>query len=229
MRIDLNCDLGEGSPCDVDLLDVVTSANVACGYHAGDAATMSAICDAARARGVVIGAQVSYPDRKGFGRRAMELPAAELTAHVLYQIGALSAFGRVAYVKPHGALYHRILDDEQQAAALVAAVVRLDPGMPLVTIRWSVAASAAFDAGVQVVAEGFADRAYAGAGRLTDRSSPGAVLIDPQAVAAQAVSLARNDSVRTLCIHSDTSGAVGLARAVRFGLESAGVEVAAFA
>lgn len=229
MRIDLNADLGEGSPYDVELLDVVTSANVACGYHAGDAPTMAAVCAAAVARGVVVGAQVSYPDREGFGRRPMDLPAADLTAHIVYQIGALSAFGPVSYVKPHGALYHRILDDESQAAAVVAALLRYDDALSLLTLPGSVAESVAEAAGVRVVGEGFPDRAYLPSGLLAPRSSPGAVISDPVAVAASAVRLAGVDGVHSLCVHSDTPGAVELARAVRSALESGRVEVAAFA
>lgn len=226
--MDLNADLGEGAGGDLELLEVVTSANVACGYHAGGAPTMDAVCAAARARGVVIGAQVSYPDREGFGRRSMDLPAADLTAHVLYQIGALAAFAPVSYVKPHGALYHRILDDREQARAVVAGAARYDGALALLTMPGSVAASVAEVAGLRVVAEGFPDRAYLPSGRLAPRSSPGAVVADASAVAANALRLARADGVGSLCVHSDTPGAAQLARAVRASLESAGIEVRAF-
>lgn len=228
MAVDLNCDLGEGSAYDLDLLDLVTSASVACGYHAGDAVTMAEIAAAALGRRVVVGAQVSYPDREGFGRRPMDLPSAELTAHVLYQLGALSAFGPVSYVKPHGALYHRIVDDESQAAAVVAALRRYDRPLPLLTLPGSVAWSVAEAAGVPLVGEGFPDRTYLPTGRLAPRSSPSAVIDDPAEVAANAVRLAATSAVRSLCLHSDTPGAPALARAVRTALESAGVPVMAF-
>ncbi len=229
MPVDLNCDLGEGCGNDLDLLGVVTSANVACGFHAGDAATMSSVVAAALERGVVVGAQVSYADREGFGRRRLDVPAEVLTADVLYQIGALAAFGRVSYVKPHGALYNRVVDDEAQAAALVDALIRYDGRLPLVTLPDSAAAAAAAAAGVPVVCEGFADRAYTPAGRLLPRSSAGAVITDGAAAAAQAVELACGGRVRSICVHSDTPRAVELAHAVREALESAGIEVAAFA
>jgi len=229
VRVDLNCDLGEGSAYDLELLDVVTSANVACGYHAGDAPTMSSVTAAALRRGVVVGAQVSYPDREGFGRRPMDLPSDELTAHVLYQLGALAVFGPVAYLKPHGALYHRIAADKEQAQAVVAALIRYDGALPLLTLPGSVAAAVAAAAGVPAVLEGFADRAYAADGRLLPRSSPGALITDADAVAAQSVTLARSGLVGSLCVHSDTPGAAELARAVRSALESAGIEVTAFA
>jgi len=229
MRVDLNCDLGEGFGNDLDLLGVVTSANVACGFHAGDPVTMSSVVAAALSRGVVVGAQVSYADREGFGRRSLDLPPEVLTADVLYQIGALAAFGPVSYVKPHGALYNRIVDDEEQAAAVVAAMLRYDARLPLLTLPGSAAASAAAAAGVPVVCEGFADRAYTPDGRLLPRSSEGAVITDIAQAAAHAVELARGGRVRSICVHSDTTGAVELARAVRAALELVGIEVAAFA
>ena len=229
MRVDLNCDLGEGFGNDLELLEVVTSANVACAFHAGDAAAMDRVVRAATGRGVAVGAQVAYADRQGFGRRRRDVPAEVLTADVLYQIGALAAFGPVAYVKPHGALYNRIVDDEEQAAAVVAALLRYDGTLPLLTLPGSVAASAAKAAGVPVVGEGFADRRYTPAGRLLPRSVEGAVLTDTAEVAAHAVELARSGTVRSICVHSDTSGAVELALGVRRALESAGHEVAAFA
>jgi UPF0271 protein len=229
MRMDLNCDLGEGFGNDLGLLDVVTSANVACGFHAGDAVTMSSVVAAAMSRGVVVGAQVSYADREGFGRRRLDVAPEVLTADVLYQIGALAAYGPVSYVKPHGALYNRIADDEEQAAAVVAALARYDGRLSLLTLPDSAAASAAAAAGVPVVCEGFADRAYTPAGRLLPRCSAGAVITDGAAAAAQAVELACGGRVRSICVHSDTPRAVELAHAVREALESAGVVVAAFA
>ena len=249
--MDLNSDLGEGYGRwalgdDAALLEVVTSANVACGFHAGDPATIDRTVRAAVERGVAVGAQVSYPDLVGFGRREIDVPPDELTADVLYQLGALEAFAkaagsRVRYVKPHGALYNRIARDPVQAAAVVEAIRRYDPALPLLTLPGSVAMEAAGEAGIPSVAEGFADRAYTAEGRLVSRREPGAVLHDPEQVAARAVVMATEHrveaaggeqvavEVRSLCVHGDTPGAVDLARAVRTALEHAGVTLEAFA
>jgi UPF0271 protein len=249
--LDLNSDLGEGYGRwalgdDAALLEVVTSANVACGFHAGDPATIDRTVGTAVERGVAIGAQVSYPDLVGFGRREIDVPPDDLTADVLYQLGALEAFARAAgsrvrYVKPHGALYNRIARDPVQAAAVVEAIRRYDPTLPLLTLPGSAAMEAAREAGVQAVGEGFADRAYTGEGRLVSRREPGAVLHDPDQVAARAVAMATEGrvgtvdggevavEVRSLCVHGDTPGAVDLARAVRAALEEAGVALEAFA
>lgn len=237
-EIDLNCDLGEGYGAwtlgdDAALLGLVSSANIACGFHAGDPRTMTRTVAAAAERGVAVGAQVSYPDLVGFGRRAMDVAPEDLTADVLYQLGALAGIARasgtaVRYVKAHGALYHRVAADPRQAAAVVEAVRRYDAGLPLLTLPGSVAAEVAAAAGVPVVAEGFADRAYAADGTLVPRDQPGAVLTDPAEVAARAVELATGRAVRSLCLHSDTPGAVDLARAVRSALDAAGVSVRAF-
>ena len=249
--MDLNSDLGEGYGRwalgdDAALLEVVTSANVACGFHAGDPATIDRTVRAAVERGVAVGAQVSYPDLVGFGRREIDVPPDELTADVLYQLGALEAFAkaagsRVRYVKPHGALYNRIARDPVQAAAVVEAIRRYDPALPLLTLPGSVAMEAAGEAGIPSVGEGFADRAYTAEGRLVSRREPGAVLHDPQQVAARAVVMAIEHrveaaggeqvavEVRSLCVHGDTPGAVDLARAVRTALEHAGVTLEAFA
>ena len=249
--MDLNSDLGEGYGRwalgdDAALLEVVTSANVACGFHAGDPATIDRTVRAAVERGVAVGAQVSYPDLVGFGRREIDVPPDELTADVLYQLGALEAFAkaagsRVRYVKPHGALYNRIARDPVQAAAVVEAIRRYDPALPLLTLPGSVAMEAAGEAGIPSVGEGFADRAYTAEGRLVSRREPGAVLHDPEQVAARAVVMAIEHrveaaggeqvavEVRSLCVHGDTPGAVGLARAVRTALEHAGVTLEAFA
>src|ERR1700710_581455 len=187
--IDLNCDLGESygawtlgdTDADDALLRVVTSANVACGFHAGDPTTLHRTVDAAAQAGVVIGAQVSYPDLVGFGRRAMDVAHDDLVADVLYQVGALEAFcrvagTRVAYVKPHGALYNRVADDATQAAAVAEAVSRSDPSLPVLTLPGSALANAAAEAGLTVIGEGFADRAYTAEGRLASRREPGSVL-----------------------------------------------------
>ena len=249
--MDLNSDLGEGYGRwalgdDAALLEVVTSANVACGFHAGDPATIDRTVRTAVERGVAVGAQVSYPDLVGFGRREIDVPPDQLTADVLYQLGALEAFAkaagsRVRYVKPHGALYNRIARDPVQAAAVVEAIRRYDPALPLLTLPGSVAMEAAGEAGIPSVAEGFADRAYTAEGRLVSRREPGAVLHDPEQVAARAVVMAIEHrveaaggeqvavEVRSLCVHGDTPGAVDLARAVRTALEHAGVTLEAFA
>lgn len=249
--MDLNSDLGEGFGAwslgdDLALLDVVTSANVACGFHAGDPRTMEGTVAAAAERGVVIGAQVSYPDMVGFGRRAMEVAPADLSADVLYQLGALEAFARVAgtavrYVKPHGALYNRCVTDPVQAGAVADAVRLYDPSLPVLTLPGSALARAAQAAGVPVVAEGFADRAYTADGRLVPRGEPGAVVDDEAEVVARAVRMVGEGRVEaygggtvemrvaSLCVHGDTPGAAALARAAREGLEAAGVTLRAFA
>ena len=249
--IDLNADLGESFGAwrlgnDESLLLLVTSANIACGFHAGDPLTIRRACAGAVAAGVAIGAQVSYRDLAGFGRREMVVPADELTAEILYQIAALDGIartegGKVAYVKPHGALYNRAITDPVQAAAIAAAVAADDAALPLLTLPGGEAARAAAAAGLAVVAEAFADRAYQSDGTLVPRGRPGAVLTDPGIVAARAVAMATRHVVvsatgaeiaaapRSLCIHGDTDGAVLLARTVRQALQEAGVRVAPFA
>lgn len=248
--IDLNADLGEGFgrwrlTDDEALLSVVTSANVACGFHAGDPVTMRRVCELAAARGVRIGAQVSYRDLAGFGRRAMDVPPDELAAEVAYQIGALEVFARaagsaVAYVKPHGALYNRAVRDAGQAAAITAGV-RLAGGLPVLGLPGSELLAAARAAGLRTVEEAFADRAYTGDGTLVPRTEPGAVVDEPEAVVARSVEIAREGRVtaatgrtvavaaRSLCLHGDTPGAARLAGRVREALEAAGVRVEAFA
>jgi UPF0271 protein len=240
--MDLNADLGEGFGAwslgdDDGLLDVVTSANVACGFHAGDPSIMRRVCAAAAGRGVAIGAQVGYRDLAGFGRRRMDVDPAELTADVLYQLGALEAFARVAgsrvrYVKPHGALYNTAADDPVQAAAVVAAVHAYDPAMPLLALPGSAMETAAHEAGLPFVAEAFADRAYRRTGRLVPRGEPGAVVGDPATVVDRALGFAQRGAVpaaaRSLCLHGDTPGAVELAVRVRRALTDAGVELAPF-
>jgi UPF0271 protein len=248
--IDLNADLGEGFgrwrlTDDEQLLSVVTSANVACGFHAGDAATMRRVCELAAERGVRIGAQVSYRDLAGFGRRAMDVPSAELTAEAAYQIGALEVFARaagarVAYVKPHGALYNRVVHDEEQAAAVVDGVRLADAALPVLGLPSSRFLKLAERAGLPTVTEAFADRSYTEEGTLVPRTEAGAVITDPEAVVERSVGLARFGIVtsrsgeriavraRSLCLHGDTPGAVDLARRVRARLESSGVRVEAF-
>ncbi|MFF4651545.1 LamB/YcsF family protein [Streptomyces sp. NPDC001380] len=252
--IDLNADLGEGFGRwtlteDEALLSVVTSANVACGFHAGDPSTMRRVCGWAAERGVRIGAQVSYHDLAGFGRRAMEVPPEELADEIAYQIGALEMFARaagsrVSYVKPHGALYNRVVADAEQAAAVVAGVARAGAlcggPLPVLGLPGSELLKAAGGAGLPVVAEAFADRAYTAAGTLVPRRDAGAVVHDAEAVLVRAVAMAREGRVtavtgeavrvraRSLCVHGDTPGAADLAVRLREALVGAGVRVEAF-
>ena len=248
--IDLNSDLGEGFGIwqlgdDVALLEIVTSANVACGFHAGDPPTLRTVCSAAVQKGVAIGAQVSYPDLHGFGRRYLDIDPRELRDAVLYQLGALDAFAQVAgsevaYVKPHGALYHATIEHEAQAQAVVAAAIEYDPSLAVLGPPGSALLRCAEEAGLEPVVEAFADRAYLRDGRLVPRSDPDALVLDPAEVAARAVRLATEHEVvavdgsvvkipvRSLCVHGDSPGAVGLARAVRQALETAGVGVHPF-
>ena len=248
--MDLNADLGEGFGVwrlgdDTALLDIVTSANVACGFHAGDPVTMRRVCGLAATRGVAIGAQVGYRDLAGFGRRRIDIAADELGADVLYQLGALDAFAsvvgtRVRYLKPHGALYNTAADDPVQARAVISAVVRYDPTMPVLGLPGSALAGAADAAGVPFVAEAFVDRAYTAEGRLVPRTVPGAVQCDEAMVVAQALSIARDAAViaadgtsvdvraASLCLHGDTPGAVAIARSVRAALLELGATLAPF-
>jgi 5-oxoprolinase (ATP-hydrolysing) subunit A len=241
--VDLNSDLGEGFGIwrlgdDEALLSIVTSANVACGFHAGDPSTMRRVCDTATARGVAIGAQVGYRDLAGFGRRRIDVDPGELRDEVLYQIGALSAFGEVRYVKPHGALYNTAAVDEVQAGAVVAAVSQVN--LPVLCQPGSVLARLAGEAGLRVVAEGFADRGYLPDGRLVPRSSPGALVSDVDDVVARAVRMAVDGvvvgvdgttidmPVESLCVHGDTPGAVTLAERVAAALRERRVPLLTF-
>ncbi|MDT4899601.1 MAG: 5-oxoprolinase (ATP-hydrolyzing) subunit [Pseudonocardiales bacterium] len=249
--IDLNADLGEGFGVwrlgdDDGLLDVVTSANVACGFHAGDPRTMRRVCATALQRGVAIGAQVGYRDLAGFGRRRMDIGAEDLSADVLYQLGALDACARAAgthvgYVKPHGALYNTAVDDLAQAEAVASAVAAFDRTLPLLALPGSALAEAAHGAGLPFVAEVFADRAYLPSGRLVPRGQKGAVIEDPYEVVARAATFALHQRVtandgstlsidaRSICVHGDTPGAVYLATEIRRTLVDAGVTLAPFA
>ncbi|MFI1503088.1 LamB/YcsF family protein [Streptomyces platensis] len=248
--IDLNADLGEGFgrwqlTDDEALLSVVTSANVACGFHAGDPATMRRVCELAAERGVVIGAQVSYRDLAGFGRRAMDVPPDELAAEITYQIGALEVFARAAgarvgYVKPHGALYNRCVHDEEQARAVVDGIRAAGGGLPVLGLPGSRLHEAAARAQLPVVGEAFADRGYTPEGTLVPRREPGAVIHDPAEVVKRALGMARDQAVtardgrrvavtaRSLCLHGDTPGAADLARRVRSELTAAGVHIRSF-
>jgi UPF0271 protein len=248
--IDLNADLGESFGSwrmgdDAALLQVVTSASIACGFHAGDPPTMVRTVALAAEHGVTVGAHVGYRDLAGFGRRFIDVEPADLATEVTYQLAALAGICRVAgtalrYVKPHGALYHAIARHRGQAEAVVAAMRGFDPALVLLGQPGSLALELAAEAGLPVASEAFADRGYAPDGTLLPRGSEGAVLTDPDEVARRVVRLVttgylsssqglvavRADSV---CVHGDTPGAVAMARAVRSALEDAGVGVGAFA
>ena len=249
-RIDLNADLGEAFGAwtlgdDDALLEVITSANVACGFHAGDPTVLRRTCERAVERGVVIGAQVGYRDLAGFGRRFVDMDPHDLTNDVLYQLGALEAFARVAgtqvrYVKPHGALYNATVGHEAQARAVVDAVVAHDPALPVLGLPGSALLRAAEAAGLRPVAEGFADRGYTPDGGLVPRRKSGALVHDPAEVAERAVRMAVEGTVlavdgstvraavASLCVPGDPPGAVELARAVRTALAAAGVDLQPF-
>ncbi|WP_084026431.1 LamB/YcsF family protein [Mycobacterium avium] len=248
--IDLNADLGEGFGVwclgdDDAMLGIVSSANVACGFHAGDPAGLLRVCRSAAQRGVRVGAQVSYRDLAGFGRRFIDVAAEELLADVVYQIGALQAIAHAAgssvcYVKPHGALYNTIVTHPAQAAAVAEAVRLVDPGLPVLGMAGSVFFDEAASRGLRVVAEAFADRAYRQDGRLVSRREPGAVLADPAAIAERVLAMVDTGAVTTVdgtrlelsvesvCVHGDSPGAVQIATAVRDRLRAAGVEIRAF-
>ncbi|KRD05235.1 hypothetical protein ASE48_18775 [Mycobacterium sp. Root265] len=250
MTVDLNADLGEGFGVwtlgdDDAMLDIVTSANVACGFHAGDPAGLLRVCRAAAQRGVRIGAQVSYRDLAGFGRRFIDVDPDELTAEVIYQIGALSAIATAAgssvtYVKPHGALYNSIVTNEPQARAVAAAVHAVDPGLPVLGLAGSVFFGAAREFGLRTVAEAFADRAYRPDGQLVSRREPGAVLRDAEQIAVRVLSMVTEGrvtaqdgteipiSVESVCVHGDSPGAVQIAEAVRTRLSEHGMTPAPF-
>ncbi|MFP5334594.1 MAG: LamB/YcsF family protein [Actinomycetes bacterium] len=251
MTVDLNSDLGEGFGQwtlgdDEALLGVVTSANVACGFHAGDATIMRQVCTLAVERGVAIGAQVGYDDLSGFGRRFIDMEPHDLTQDVIYQVGALDAFARVAgdrvrYVKPHGALYNAIVHHEEQAAAVVQAVLDYDDTLPVLGLPGSVWLDRAERAGLRAVREAFADRAYTPEGTLVPRRRPGAVLHDADEIARRCVAMASGEpitdvqgdpitvSAESICVHGDTAGAVEIARRVRSALTEAGVRLTPFA
>lgn len=248
--IDLNADLGEGFgrwslTDDARLLDVVTSANVACGFHGGDPRIMQRVCTMAAERGIAIGAQVSYRDLAGFGRRFIDIAHDDLVADVLYQLGALEAFARaagtrVAYVKPHGALYNAVVHHEAQAAALVAAVLTYDGQLDALGLPGSRWLALAAQAGLRAVGEGFVDRGYTAAATLVPRDQPGAFVAAADQP-ARAVQLAREQHVialtgevvptpvESLCVHGDSPHAVASASAVRAALRAAGIAVNAFA
>ena len=235
--IDLNADVGESfGPWpmgqDAALIPLVTSVNIACGFHAGDPLGIERTIRLALAAGAAIGAHPGYPDREGFGRRDLAMSAEELEASILYQVAALSgmvaaAGGTLRHVKAHGALYNRAVGDAAVAGPIARAVRRISADLVLVGPPGSELLRAAEAVGLRVAGEGFADRAYEPDGTLRSRRLPDAVHTDPAVAAAQAVALANDDRFATLCIHGDTPGAPEIARAVRAALEAAGHRVAA--
>jgi len=243
VKIDLNADLGEGASTDTALLAVITSANIACGGHAGDEQSMRRAVLQATARGVGLGAHPSYPDREGFGRRAVAMAHQALVDTLVRQIERLQEIARAAgtalgHVKAHGALYNVAVDDAPTARAIGEAIRRIDPGLIAVALAGSPMAEVFRAMGLRTAEEAFIDRGYTAAGRLVPRDQPGALLTDARAAAARAVRLVQDgvvDSVegaeirlrpRTLCIHADTPGSPSIAAAVRQALEAAGVQVA---
>lgn len=248
--MDLNSDLGEGFGAwrmgdDASMLALVTSANVACGFHAGDPAGILQTLKDAAARGVAVGAHVSYPDLVGFGRRNMDPSSRELVADVIYQIGALQGLAaaagtRVRYVKAHGALYNTMAHDRRQADDVISAMLAIDPKLVLLGLAGSPLLQWAQARGLRVVAEAFADRAYTDEGTLVSRREPGAVLHDPEQVAARMLRLVETQEIESItgrrvrlhadsiCVHGDSPGAVALARAVRERLQSGGVSLRSF-
>jgi UPF0271 protein len=228
--VDLNADLGEEVTDDAGLLAVVTSANVACGYHAGSAVIMRAVCAEAVVRGVSIGAQVSYDDRENFGRRHLDVPFETLCDQVAHQVGLLDEIARacgtrVSYLKPHGALYNRVVHDEDQARAVLAG----SGDLPVLGLPGSVFLELAAVLGRVAHPEGFPDRAYTSEGRLVPRDQPGAVHHEPSLIAARALELARSGSVTSVCVHGDSPAAVRSASEVRRALETAGLTLRGFA
>lgn len=250
MQIDLNCDMGEGFGRydignDAEVMPLITSANVACGFHASDPGTMHRTLRLAKEYDVAVGAHPSFPDRVGFGRREMSASPAEIQDDVMYQLGALLAFCKaegvpLRHVKPHGALYNLAARKIEVATAIAAAVRAVDPSLVLVGLCGSEMAMAAGEAGLKFAAEAFADRGYGKDGRLVSRREPGAVLDDPGAVAERVVRMVRDGEVtavdgtdlsidpKTVCVHGDTPGVVALLRAIRKRLEGEKIEVKPF-
>ena len=248
--IDLNSDLGENTPDrivsdDAAMLEIVTSANVSCGFHAGSPEGIRETLAAAVRRGVAIGAHPGYRDYENFGRIAVDIDSATLQAHVEYQLGALIGLasavgGTVAYVKPHGALYNTIARDERQSAAVVAAVRAVDPNLVLLGLAGGVVLDVAAKAGLTVAAEAFADRAYRPDGTLVSRAEEGAVLHDPAVVAERMVRLVDEGTIRaidgtdvrvdaqSICVHGDSAGSVAMAAETKRMLQQAGITIAPF-
>jgi UPF0271 protein len=228
MNIDLNCDLGEGCPHDAELMPLITSANIACGFHAGDPSTMWAALKLAAAHGVLAGAHPSFPDRESFGRREMERSEQQVFEDCVYQIGALRALASAAgatcsHVKPHGALYNMACRDERYARPVAAAADLF--GLPVVGLPGSRLQTAS----KRFLAEGFADRRYLPDGSLVPRSRPDAFVEDVEEAVRQAVWLVRERGVQTLCVHGDNPQAVAFVRALRAALEREGIHIRAVA
>jgi UPF0271 protein len=246
MVIDLNCDVGEGAGLDERILPLVSSANVACGFHAGDPATIRCTVRLAKRFGVAVGAHPSYPDRLGFGRRAMAASPEEVQDDVTYQVGAVLGFCRaegvpLVHVKPHGALYNAAAQDRALAEAVCQAVRSIDPALIVVCLAGSPMVEVARGLGLRCAEEAFADRGYTLRGTLVPRTQPGAVIEDPERVAERVATLARERrllsvegspvavSADTVCLHGDTPGAVELAAAIRGRLDREGVAVRSLA
>ncbi len=244
-RIDFNCDMGESFGSyklgqDEEVIKYITSANVACGFHAGDPQWMRHTVKLAEEHGVAVGAHPSFPDLQGFGRRNMLLTSAEAKNDVMYQIGALRAFTRdhgLQHVKPHGAMYNMAVDGGDLAKAINEAVLEIDPGMILIVLAGSPWVGVAREMGLRVAMEAFADRALNPDGTLVSRSKPGSVIHDLGEVVERSLKMVTEGRATaitgeeveiqadTLCLHGDTPGAVEMARAVRNGLRDAGVEI----
>lgn len=235
MKIDLNCDVGESFGRytlgdDESLLSRVTSANIACGFHAGDPVVMARTVRLAVRLGVSVGAHPGYPDLQGFGRREMALLPEEVEAMVLYQVSALAGFARdagveVAHVKPHGALYNQAARDRTLAEAIARGVKRFSSKIILVGLAGSELAAAGNESGLCVASEGFPERGYNADGTLMSRRLPGAVLDSPAKAATNAVRLAKSGAVQTLCIHGDNPAAVEIAKAICAALAAGGIEI----
>jgi UPF0271 protein len=246
MAIDLNCDMGEGAGEDEGIVPLVSSINVACGFHAGDPATIRATIRLAARHGVAVGAHPSYPDREGFGRAPMARSPEEVRDDVLYQVAAVRAFCAaegvpLVHVKPHGALYNTAAQDPMLAAAICEAVRQVDPGLVIVCLAGSPMAGVVRSLGMRCAEEAFADRGYTPGGTLVPRGRPGALVEDPGAVAERVAAMARERRVTsvagtpvtvaadTICLHGDTPGAAALAAAIRARLTRDGIEVRALA
>ncbi len=250
-QIDLNSDLGESfgqwqMGNDEAILPIVSSANIACGFHAGSPEGILKTLKAAKENGVAVGAHVGYPDLVGFGRRNMDIASDELTADVIYQIGALKGLAiaagtQVQYVKPHGALYNTIAHDKRQAMAVISAILAIDSQLILVALAGSPLISWARESGLNVVAEAFADRAYNSDGTLVSRKLAGSVLHDPKLVAERMLQLVNEGGVTaidgkftpieagSICVHGDSPGALEMAQQVRIAFEKQGIEIYGFA
>lgn len=248
--IDLNADMGEGFGHsrlseDEALLDLVSSANIACGFHAGDATTMRDTVKAAASRGVAIGAHPSYPDIPGFGRRELGLSPKEIRFHVASQLRAIgdvcgAEIAKLSYVKPHGALYNRAAKDSTAADAIVQAICEVDPSLVVLGLAGSEMARAAERGGLGFAAEAFADRAYKPDGSLVPRNEPGAVIHDVQTAVDRAITLVKSGTItaddgttlgivaQSLCVHGDNPEAVPMLRELRARLENSGVRIAPF-